>query len=97
MERYLFGDAERNQTIQPGERGVARSPMNDIAFIDKKASKVSAVLTGYAGDEGHLGIEGAQAAGFSRPHPGDVARGRHRTLRSRHQRVSSRDSFSFGS
>jgi hypothetical protein len=54
MERYLVGDAERNQTIQPGKRGVARSPMNDIAFLKNKASEVSAVLTGYAGDEGHL-------------------------------------------
>jgi hypothetical protein len=34
MERYLVGDAERNQTIQPGKRAVARSAMNDIAFLD---------------------------------------------------------------
>jgi hypothetical protein len=54
MERYLVGDAERNQTIQLGKRCVARGPMNDIAFLEKKASEVSAVLTGYAGDEGHL-------------------------------------------
>jgi hypothetical protein len=53
MKRYLIGDAERNQTIKPGKRGVARSPMNDIAFLEKKASKASAVLTGYAGDQGH--------------------------------------------
>ena len=46
-ERYLVADAERNQTIQPG--GVARSAMNDIAFLKKKSSKMSAVLTGYAG------------------------------------------------
>jgi hypothetical protein len=54
MERYLVGDAERDQTIQPGKRCVARSPMNYIGFIEKKASEVSAVLTGYAGDESHL-------------------------------------------
>ena len=51
MKRYLIGDAERNQTIKPGKRGVARSPMNDIAFLEKKASKASAVLPGYTGDE----------------------------------------------
>jgi len=44
MERYLVGDAERNQTIQPGKRGVARSPMNDITFLKKKASEVNSVL-----------------------------------------------------
>ena len=38
MERYLVGDAERNQTIQPGKCCVVRSPMNHIAFLDKKAS-----------------------------------------------------------
>ena len=32
--------------------------MNDIAFLEKKASKVSAVLTDYAGDEGHLARPG---------------------------------------
>jgi hypothetical protein len=31
---YQVGDAERNQTIQPGKRAVARSAMNDIAFLD---------------------------------------------------------------
>ena len=46
MERYPVGDAERNQTIQPGKRCDARSAMNDIK---KKSSKMSAVLTGYAG------------------------------------------------
>jgi hypothetical protein len=40
----------------PGKRCVARSPMNDIPFLEKKASEVSAVLTGYAGDEGHFVI-----------------------------------------
>ena len=38
-ERYLVADAERNQTIQPG--GVARSAMNDVAFLKKKSSKTS--------------------------------------------------------
>jgi hypothetical protein len=54
MERYLVGDVDRIQTIQPGKRGVARGPVDDIAFAEKKAREVGTVLTGYAGDEGHL-------------------------------------------
>jgi hypothetical protein len=51
MERYLVADAERNETIQPGKRCIARGPVDDIAFPKKKARKIGAVLPGYAGDE----------------------------------------------
>jgi hypothetical protein len=33
-EELQVGDAEQNQTIQPGKRAVARTAMNDIAFLD---------------------------------------------------------------
>jgi hypothetical protein len=53
MERHLVANAECNETIQPGKRCVARSPVDHIAFPKKKTREISAVLPGYAGDEGH--------------------------------------------
>ena len=54
MERDLVADAERNEAVQPRKRCVARGPVDDIALAEKKAREISAVLPGYAGDEGHL-------------------------------------------
>ena len=51
---YQVGDAERNQTIQPGKRSVARGPMDDIAFPKQEARKISAVLPGHANYEGYF-------------------------------------------
>src|SRR5262245_28808811 len=54
MKRYLVADAKCDETVQPGERCIARGPVNDVAFPEKEAREISAVLAGYAGDEGHL-------------------------------------------
>jgi hypothetical protein len=54
MERYLVADAECNETIQPGKRCVARGPVDDITFPEKKAGEISAVLPGYTGDKRYL-------------------------------------------
>jgi len=43
MERDFVADAECNETIQPGKRCVARGPVDDIAFAEKKAREISAV------------------------------------------------------
>jgi hypothetical protein len=53
MKRYLVADPERDQTIEASKGCVARRPMNNIAFAEEKARKISAVLPGYPGDEGH--------------------------------------------
>ena len=53
MERDLVADAERNETIQPGPRCVARGPVDDITLPKKKTRKIGTVLPGYTGDKGH--------------------------------------------
>ena len=54
MERDLVANAERVETLHAGKRCVARGPMDHIAFPEKKARKISAILPGYASDKGHL-------------------------------------------
>jgi hypothetical protein len=53
MEFDLVANSERDETIQAGERCVARGAMDDIALLKEKTRKVGAVLSGYAGDKGH--------------------------------------------
>jgi hypothetical protein len=41
-KRYLVADPERDQTIEASKGCVARRPMNNIAFAEEKARKISA-------------------------------------------------------
>jgi len=54
MERDLVADAKRKEAIPPGKRCIARGPVDDIAFPEKKAGEISAVLPGYTGDKRYL-------------------------------------------
>src|SRR5262249_27825273 len=54
MKRYLVADAEGDETIETGEGCIAPGLENDVALPEKEAREISAVLAGYACDEGHL-------------------------------------------
>jgi hypothetical protein len=53
MQFDLVANSERDETIQAGERCVARGAMDHGAFAKEKTRKVGAVLSGYAGGKGH--------------------------------------------
>jgi hypothetical protein len=43
MERYLVANAECNEAIEPGKRCIARGPVDDITFAEKKAREISCI------------------------------------------------------
>jgi hypothetical protein len=51
MERHLVADAECNETLQPGKRCIARGPVDDIAFPEKKARPVMPAMSATLPDD----------------------------------------------